>query len=126
MGNVHHLHMVESGLVDFAVVAGLQKSLGIDRYHELADAIIFELTYKISRLSKAAVLNDGPKVSQIASEIRAIAAKIGMSSVIDVTTAALEASSRGDTTALGALNARLVRIAEGSLFLLVQIDEQAP
>lgn len=126
MGNVHHLHMVESGLVDFAVVAELQKSLGIDRYHELADEIIFELTYKISRFSKAAVLNDGQKVSQIASEIRAIAAKIGMSSVIDVTTAALEASSRGDTTALGALNARLVRIAEGSLFLLVQIDEQAP
>ena len=126
MGNVQELHMVETGHVDFSVIAELQKSVGIQKYHEIADDVIFELTAKISRFSKVAGINDADAIIKIGTEIKQTAAKIGMNGVIDVTHAAMAASARADTTAVAALAARLVRIAEGSMFLLVQIDVQAP
>lgn len=126
MGTVHHLHMVKTGLVDFTVIAGLQKSVGMERYQEIADEVIFALTDKISQFSRVAGVNDAKAIVRFGTEIKLISAKIGMSAVIDVVQAAMAASARCDITALAALNARLVRIAEGSLFLLVQIDEQAP
>ena len=126
MGIVHHLHMVETGHVDFAVIAALQKTVGVNRYQEIADEVIFSLTEEISRFSKVVVKNDAKAIIRIGSDIKLIASKIGMTGVVDVIQAALFASARADLTALAALNARLVRIAEGSLFLLVQVDIQAP
>ncbi len=126
MGIVHHLHMVETGHVDFAVVAALQKTVGVNRYHEIADEVIFSLTEEISRFSKFVGLNDAKAIIRVGTDIKLIASKIGMVGVVDVVQAALAASARADVTALAALNARLVRIAEGSLFLLVQVDIQAP
>ncbi len=126
MGNVHYLHMVETGHVDFAVIAALQKTVGVNRYQEIADEVIFALTEKISRFSKDVLGNDAKAIIRHGTEIKLIAAKIGMCGVVDVVQTALAASARADLTALSALNARLVRIAEGSLFLLVEIDVQAP
>lgn len=126
MGNVHYLHMVETGHVDFSVIAALQKTVGVNRYQEIADEVIFELTEKISRFSKVVIANNAKAIIRHGTEIKLIAAKIGLCGVVDVTQAALAASARADLTALSALNARLVRIAEGSLFLLVEIDIQAP
>ncbi len=126
MGNVHQLHMVETGHVDFAVITALQKSVGVNRYQEIADEVIFALTEEISGFSKVVALNDAKAIIRYGTTIKQIAAKIGMCGVVDVAQAALAASAQADLTALAALNARLVRIAEGSLFLLVEIDIQAP
>ena len=126
MGNVQKLHLVETGHVDFSVIAELQKSVGVARYQEIADEVIFALTERISQFCKVTAVGDAKAIIQRGTEVKLIAAKIGMAGVIDVTQAAMDTSARKDTTALAALSARLVRIAEGSLFLVVQLDIQAP
>lgn len=126
MGIVHHLHMIETGHVDFGVIAALQKSVGVHQYQEMADEVIFSLTEKISQFSKAVTSKETRVIIRHGTEIKLIANKVGMVGVVNVVQAALVASARSDLTALSALNARLIRIAEGSLFLLVQVDVQAP
>ena len=94
MGIVHHLHMVETGHVDFAVIAALQKTVGVNRYQEIADEVIFSLTEEISKFSKVVVKNDAKAIIRIGSDIKLIASKIGMTGVVDVIQAALFAGNQ--------------------------------
>ena len=126
MDNVQGLHITETGYVDFSVVKALKKSVGTKRYHEIAENVMLSLSDKISKFSRFVVNNEPDAINRLGQEISAIAGQIGLKGVVDVTNAAVNASARADWTALSALSARLVRITEGSLFLIVQIDEQAP
>lgn len=126
MDNVQRLHITETGYVDFAVIKALQKSVGSKRYQEIAENVMLSLSEKITKFDRFVASNDQKAIVRLGQEISAIAGQIGLNGVVDVAGAAINASARSDITALSALNARLMRITEGSLFLIVQIDEQAP
>lgn len=126
MEQVFHLTVAESGYVDFEIVGALKASTGDQRYSEIVEDVVFSLTEKITALMGDARARDFAKAERQAAKIGVIARQIGLAGVAGVAAAAQDCASRSDYTALSAVSVRLARMAERSLFSIIEFDVQAP
>jgi len=126
MEQVFHLTVAESGYVDFEMVGALKASTGAQRYSEIVEDVVFSLTEKITALMNDARARDFTKAERQAAKIGVIARQIGLKGVTAVAAAAQDCAGRGDYTALSAVSVRLARMAERSLFSIIEFDAQAP
>ncbi len=126
MEHVFHLTVVECGYVDFEIVAALKASTGAQRYAEIVEDVVFSLTENITALMSNARAREFATAERQAAKIGVIARQIGLQGVAAVAAAAQDCASRGDYTALSAVSVRLARMAERSLFSIIEFDAQAP
>lgn len=126
MEQVFHLTVAEQGFVDFEVVGALKTSVGGQRYSEIVEDVVFSLTEKITALMKNAQTREFLRAEQEAGKVGVIARQIGLNGVCGVATAAQECAARRDYTALSAVSVRLARMAERSLFSVIEFDALAP
>jgi len=126
MEHVFHLTVAESGYVDFEIVGALKASTGAQRYSEIVEDVVFSLTEKITALMSNARLRDFAKAERQAAKIGVISRQIGLKGVAGVAAAAQECANRSDYTALSAVSVRLARMAENSLFSIIEFEVQAP
>jgi len=126
MEQVFHLTVVESGYVDFEVVGALKASAGAQRYSEIIEDVVFSLTEKVTALMSNARSRDFRKAERQSAKVGVIARQIGLKGVSSVAAAAQDCANRKDYTALSAVSVRLARMAEQSLFSLIEFDAQAP
>jgi len=126
MDQVFHLTVAESGFVDFEVVGALKASAGPRRYHEIVEDVVFSLTEKITGLMNNARAREFDKAERQAAKIGVIARQIGLKGVAGVAAAAQDCAFRGEYIALSAVSVRLARMAERSLFTVIEFDAQVP
>jgi len=126
MEQVFHLTVAESGYVDFEMVGALRASTGAQRYSEIVEDVVFSLTEKITALMNDTRARDFAKAERQAAKIGVITRQIGLKGVAGVAAAAQDCASRSDYTALSAVSVRLARMAERSLFSIIEFDAQAP
>jgi hypothetical protein len=126
MEQVFHLTVAESGYVDFEIVGALKASAGAQRYSEIVEDIVFSLTKRVTTLMGCTRSRDFSKAEQQAAKIGVIARQIGLKGVSAVAAAAQDCAYRADYTALSAVSVRLARMAEQSLFSIIEYDAQAP
>ena len=126
MEHVFHLTVVEQGDVDFEIVSGLKASVGNQRYGEIVEDVVFSLTEKITALMSNARAREFDLAERHAAKIGVIARQIGLGGVSGVAASAQDCAARQEYTALSAVSVRLARMAERSLFTIIEFDAQAP
>ncbi len=126
MGQVFPLSVAEQGYVDFEIVSALRASTGSKRYGEIVEDVVFSLTEKVTALMQNAREREFAEAERLAAKIGVIARQIGLKGVAQVASAAQDCGARADYTALSAVSVRLARMAERSLFSLIEFDAQAP
>ena len=126
MEQVFHLTVVEHGYVDFEIVGALKASTGGQRYAEIIEDVVFSLTEKVTALMNRARNRDFSDAERQAAKIGVIARQIGLKGVASVAAAAQDCASRNDYTALSAVSVRVARVAEQSLFSIIDYDVRAP
>jgi len=126
MEQVFHLRVAESGFVDFEIVEALKASVGHERYQEIVEDVVFSLTEKITSMMNNAREREFGTAERQAAKIGVIARQIGLKDVASIAAAAQDCASRSEYTALSAVSVRLARVAERSLFLVIEFDAQAP
>lgn len=126
MEQVFHLTVAESGYVDFEIVGALKASTGAMRYSEIVEDVVFSLTEKITALMNNARGREFEDAERQSAKIGVIARQIGLNGVASVAAAAQDCASRHEYTALSAVSVRLARMAERSLFSIIEFDAQAP
>lgn len=126
MEQVFHLTVAESGYVDFEMVGALRASTGDQRYSEIVEDVVFSLTEKITALMSDAREREFDKAERQAARIGVITRQIGLKGVAAVAAAAQDCAARSDYTALSAVSVRLARMAERSLFSIIEYDAQVP
>ncbi|MEO1424514.1 MAG: hypothetical protein AAFV09_15255 [Pseudomonadota bacterium] len=121
----HHGHRPgasEMALVDVGTVLGLQRRLGAERCQELVEDTIYAVTDRVARAERALDRNDLKQGSMYARELVSLCHQIGLSRMARVATDLTETLDQDDQIAANAVMARLVRLAEESLFCLVTMD----
>lgn len=126
MEHVFHLTVAEQGFVDFEIVGALKASVGGQRYSEIVEDVVFSLTEKITALMSHARTREFSLAERQAAKIGVISRQIGLSGVSGVAAAAQDCAARRDYTALSAVSVRLARMAERSLFSVIEFDALAP
>ena len=126
MEQVFHLTVAEQGHVDFDIVGALKTSVGGKRYSEIVEDVVFSLTEKITSLMNDARSRDFSHAERQAAKIGVIARQIGLNGVAGVAAAAQDCALRQEYIALSAVSVRLARMAERSLFSVIEYDVQAP
>lgn len=126
MEQVFHLTVKERGHVDFEIVGALKASTGDQRYSEIVEDVVFSLTEKITALMANARTRDFTMAERQAAKIGVIARQIGLRGVAAVAAAAQDCANHSDYTALSAVSVRLARMAERSLFSIIEFEAQAP
>jgi len=126
MKQVFQLTIAEPGNVDFEVVSGLKSSVGHQRYSEIVEDVVFSLTDTITSLMNNTRAREFDHAKREAAKVGTIARQIGLNGVSRVAAAAQDCATRQEYTALSAVSVRLARIAEHSLFSVIEFDAQAP
>ena len=126
MEQVFHLTVAERGHVDFEIVGALRAATGAQRYAEIVEDVVFSLTEKITALMASARAREFATAERQAAKIGVIARQIGLKGVSGVAAAAQDCARQHDYTALSAVSVRLARMAERSLFSIIEFDVQAP
>ncbi len=126
MEQVFHLTVAEQGYVDFEIVGALRASAGPQRYQEIVEDVVFSLTEKITSLMNSARAREFEQAERQSAKIGVIARQIGLAGVSGVAAAAQDCARRGEYTSLSAVAVRLARMAERSLFSVIEFDAQAP
>jgi len=126
MEQVFQLTVAEDGYVDFEMVRALKISVGHRRYSEIVEEVVFSLTEKITTLMGEARERNFTRAERQAAKVGVIARQIGLKGVSGVAAAVQDCAVREDYTALSAVSVRLARMAERSLFLVIEFDVQAP
>lgn len=126
MEQVFHLTVVESGYVDFEMVGAIKASTDAQRYSEIVEDVVFSLTRKITALMNESRARNFASAERQAAKIGVISRQIGLKGVAAVAAAAQDCAAREDYTALSAVSVRLARMAEHSLFSIIEFDAQAP
>ncbi len=111
----------ESALVDTSAVVGLQQSLGTLRCQEMVEDAIYQITERLSKLERAEREQDYETASQIAHVLVELTNRIGLPRMSVVATDLADVLRLGDTVAISAISARLIRLGEDSLFTLVRL-----
>lgn len=126
MEHVFHLTVAEVGYVDYEIVGALKASTGSQRYSEIVEDVVYSLTEKITALMGHARGREFEKAERLAAKIGVIARQIGLQGVSSVAACVQDCARKGDYTALSAVSVRLARMAERSLFNIIEFDVQAP
>ena len=126
MEQVFYLTVAEHGLIDFNIVSALKSSVGGKRYAEIVEGVVFSLTEKITALMQGTRARDFGQAERQAAKVGVIARQIGLNGVASVAAAAQDCATRRDYTALSAVSVRLARMAERSLYSVIEFDAQAP
>ena len=111
----------ESALVDTSAVVGLQQSLGTLRCQEMVEDAIYQITERLAKLERAEREQDYETASQIAHVLVELTNRIGLPRMSVVATDLADVLWLGDTIAISAICARLIRLGEDSLFTLVRL-----
>lgn len=126
MEHVFHLTVAETGYVDFNIVGALKLSVGHMRYQEIVEDVVFSLTEKITALMRNAREREFETAERQCAKIGMVARQIGLNGVASVAAAAQDCAAQREYTALSAVSVRLARMAERSLFSVIEFDAQAP
>jgi hypothetical protein len=116
MGQVHRLAAVESALVDSESIRVLRQSLGEAKYDEVLDESLIQITRCLSLIESALRREDLPAIYRHCLVIVGSAEQIGLVGVAWVARDLMNCLRIGNSTAIHAVTARLIRMAEDSLF----------
>ena len=126
MEHVFQLTIAEQGYVDFEVIGALKASVGHQRYSEIVEDVVFSLTERITSLMNNARERRFKEAEKQSAKIGVIARQIGLNGVASVAASAQDCAARGEYISLSAVSVRLARMAERSLFSVIEFDAQAP
>jgi hypothetical protein len=124
MERLHHLVTVDTADVEAGKLARLRERLGHEGCRDFVDETIFLMVERLSRLHKRAAEADFEAAYHAAYSVHLLSDQIGISGVAHVARDAMDCAVSHDAKALAAVVARLERIAEDSLFVIVDLADR--
>lgn len=124
METLHFLVSADTACVEAGKLAELREKLGFEGCRDFVDETIFLMVERLSRLNKRAKNANFEEAYHAAYSVYLLSDQIGISGVAHVARDAMDCATRADERALAAVVARLERIAEDSLFVIVDLADR--
>jgi hypothetical protein len=121
--DVYRLESHEVAVLDKRRIVILKQSLGPKRCREVVEEVVFHLTERLTLLEKALAEEDGAEAVRLAARLASLSDQVGLSDFARVARDLCTCLDAGDATATAAVAARLIRIAEDSLFTVVHFAD---
>ncbi|WP_424929092.1 hypothetical protein [Amaricoccus tamworthensis] len=116
----------ENASLDTTRILILRQSLGDQRCREIVEEVVFHMTDRLGLLQTAFEENDLEDVSILASRLAGLCEQIGLVVLARVARDLVQCVTVGDTNAISAVGARLIRLGEDSLYsVMVYADQSA-
>ncbi len=116
----------EDASLDTTRILILRQSLGDQRCREIVEEVVFHMTDRLGLLQTAFEENDLEDVSILASRLAGLCEQIGLVVLARVARDLVQCVAVGDTNAISAVGARLIRLGEDSLYsVMVYADQSA-
>lgn len=116
----------EDASLDTTRILILRQSLGDQRCREIVEEVVFHMTDRLGLLQTAFEENDLEDVSILASRLAGLCEQIGLVVLARVARDLVQCVAVGDTNAINAVGARLIRLGEDSLYsVMVYADQSA-
>ena len=104
----------------------LRQSLGDQRCREIVSEVVFHLTDRLGLLAQAMAAGDAAEALVLASRLASLSEQVGLSDFARVARDLGGCLAAGDPVATAAVEARLMRLGEDSLFsVLLYADQSA-
>ena len=103
----------------------LRQSLGDQRCREVVSEVVFHLTDRLGLLQAALDTGDEVEGQALASRLSSLSEQVGLSDFARVARDLCRCLEAGDGVATAAVAARLLRLAEESLFSVILYADQS-
>lgn len=124
--NVVALPVVECVCHDVGPIASLYRDLGVDSAERVVTRALAELTIELSFMSGRIELHETDGLARQLRRLQRMGENLGLVSLSTVAGDVRDCLASGDTTALAAVWARLMRVAESSLAREVCLLDRTP
>ena len=116
----------EDAALDTGRILVLRQSLGDQRCREIVSEVVFHLTDRLGLLAQAMAAGDAAEALVLASRLASLSEQVGLSDFARVARDLGRCLAAGDPVATAAVEARLMRLGEDSLFsVLLYADQSA-
>lgn len=115
----------EGAELDTSRISVLRQSLGDQRCREVVEEVVFHLSDRMTLLQTAINAGDAAEAQVLASRLASLGEQVGLADYARVARDLCECLEALDPVAVGAVNARLVRLAEESLFSVMLYADQS-
>ncbi len=122
---LHHIAAREETALDTSRILVLRQSLGDQRCREIIEEVVFHLSDRLSLLQTALESGDAAEAQMLASRLASLSEQVGLSVFARVSRDLGACLAQGDRIAAAAVEARLVRLGEESLFSVILYADQS-
>ncbi|MFQ5624769.1 MAG: hypothetical protein ACE5FS_15400 [Paracoccaceae bacterium] len=124
MKRLHHLVTADTASLEAGRLAFLRDRLGHEGCRDFIDETVFLIVERLSRLNRLVGEGEFGEAYHAAYSVHLLSDQIGISGLSRVARDAMDCAATGDARALPAVVARLERVAEESLFLVVDLADR--
>lgn len=121
---LHHITAREDAALDTSRILVLRQSLGDQRCREIVEEVVFHLSDRLSLLQGALETGDTAEAQVLASRLASLSEQVGLAVFARVSRDLGVCLAAGDRVAAAAVEARLVRLGEDSLFSVMLYADQ--
>jgi hypothetical protein len=121
---VFRLASHEDAVLDPSRIEVLKQSLGAERCREVVEEVVFHLTDRLTRLEDALRAQDVAESIRLATRLASLSEQVGLADFARVSRDLGACLDAGDPIATAAVAARLMRLAENSLFSVIVLTDQ--
>ncbi len=114
----------EEAALDTARIMVLRQSLGDQRCREIVSEVVFHLTDRIGLLAQAMAAGDAVEAQVLATRLASLSEQVGLSDFARVARDLDACLAAGDEVATAAVEARLMRLGEESLYSVMLYADQ--
>jgi hypothetical protein len=122
---LYHIASREGAALDTSRILVLRQSLGDQRCREVVSEVVFHLTDRLGQLQSALDAGDAAEAQVLASRLASLSEQVGLADFARVARDLGGCLGGGDSTAVAAVAARLMRLGEESLFTVVLYADQS-
>lgn len=115
----------EDAALDTTRILVLRQSLGDQRCREIVSEVVFHLTDRLGLLSQALAAGNAAEAQVLTSRLASLSEQVGLSDFARVARDLAACLSSGDEVATAAVEARLMRLGEDSLFEVMLYADQS-
>lgn len=115
----------EDAALDTARIMVLRQSLGDQRCREIVSEVVFHLGDRLGLLARAMAVGDAAEAQVLATRLASLSEQVGLADFARVARDLDRCLAGGDPVATAAVEARLMRLGEESLFEVMLYADQS-
>jgi hypothetical protein len=115
----------EDAALDTTRIMVLRQSLGDQRCREIVSEVVFHLNDRLGLLQQAMASGNAAEAQVLASRLASLSEQVGLADFARVARDLDVCLSAGDPVAIAAVEARLMRLGEDSLFTVILYADQS-